>query len=157
MGSESLEVPFSAHGAGRDRQGIIAALMIVFVGFVTMFVMVKQGVELGEMRSQLSHLKDMEAQLSHLKEMESQMQEMRQWREHLDVQVNPQGPNVLEQQNGAGRGKSATFLYGAEVHRRAKRSVSNIEHFANKITLPTTIGGRDDTHFVFSCTLLHQQ
>ncbi|XP_078576489.1 uncharacterized protein LOC144862097 [Branchiostoma floridae x Branchiostoma japonicum] len=99
---------YPAHGAERDRLGIIAALMVaavaVLVSFVTMFVLVRQGVELGEMKSKLSHLK----------EMESQVQEMRQWREHLDVQVSPQGPSNLEQQGGAGRSKSATFLYGAE-------------------------------------------
>ncbi|XP_078576487.1 fibrinogen C domain-containing protein 1-B-like [Branchiostoma floridae x Branchiostoma japonicum] len=142
MGSGNLEVPYPARGAGRDRLGIIAALMvavlIVFVCFVTMFVLVKQGVELGEMKSQMAQLNEMKAQLSHLRNMESQLvQELRQWREHLDMQVRPLGPSVHEQQNGAGRGKSATFLYKAEVHRRAK---SNIGNFANKITLPTTLG-----------------
>ncbi|CAH1247198.1 DMBT1 [Branchiostoma lanceolatum] len=134
---------------GRDRLGIIAALMVaavvVFVSFVTMFVMVRQGAELSEMKSQLalSHLKEtqMKELEEQLTEMKVQMQEMRQWREHLDMQVDPQGPNAHEQQNGAGSGKSATFLYGAEVHHRAKRSVSNAGNFANKITLPTTLGG----------------
>ncbi|XP_078576546.1 uncharacterized protein LOC144862132 [Branchiostoma floridae x Branchiostoma japonicum] len=132
MSSKSLEMTSSAHGAERDRLGTIAALMVavvaVLVSFFTMFVLVRQGAELTEMKSQL-------------KDMKAQMQEMRQWGEHLDSQVSPQGPGNLEQQNGAGRGKSATFLYGAEVHRRAKRSVSNIRNFANKITLPTTPGG----------------
>ncbi|XP_035670241.1 uncharacterized protein LOC118411860 [Branchiostoma floridae] len=135
MGSKSLEMTSSAHGAERDRLGIIAvltaimvAVVAVLVGFFTMFVLVRQGAELTEMKSQL-------------KDMKAQMQEMRQWGEHLDTQVSPQGPSVHEQQNGAGRGKSANFLYGAEVHHRAKRSVSNIRNFANKITLPTTLGG----------------
>ncbi|XP_035670255.1 collagen alpha-1(XVII) chain-like [Branchiostoma floridae] len=102
--------------------------------------------QLKDMEAQLSQLKDMEAQLSQLKDMEAQLKEMgvqvqeiQQWREQ---QVSPQGPSAREQQNEeAGRGKSATFLYGAAVHRRAKRSVSNIRNFANKITLPTTLGG----------------
>ncbi|XP_078576486.1 scavenger receptor cysteine-rich domain-containing protein DMBT1-like [Branchiostoma floridae x Branchiostoma japonicum] len=141
MGSGNLEMTYTAHGAGRDRLGIIAALLvavlIVFVGFVTMFVLVRQGADLTEVKSQLAQLSEIKAQLSQLKDMEAQVQEIQQWREHLDVQ----GPNAGEPQNGAGRGKSATFLYGAEVHHRAKRSVSNIGNFANKITLPTTLGG----------------
>ncbi|XP_078577000.1 microfibril-associated glycoprotein 4-like [Branchiostoma floridae x Branchiostoma japonicum] len=128
MSSKGLEMTSSAHGAERDRLGILAALLVLMVGFVTMFVLVRQGAELTEIKSQL-------------KDMKAQMQEKRQWGEHLDSQVRPQGPSVHEQQNGAGRGKSATFLYGAEVHRRAKRSVSNIRNFANKITIPTTLGG----------------
>ncbi|XP_066304381.1 collagen alpha-1(I) chain-like [Branchiostoma lanceolatum] len=128
MGSERSET-------GRDRLGMIAALMVaavvVIVSFLTMFVMVRQGAELSEVKFQLLHLKGMEAQ----------MQEMRQWREHQDMQVGPQGPNAREQQTGAGRDKSVTFLYGAEVHHRAKRSVHNAGGFANKITLPMTLGG----------------
>ncbi|XP_035670256.1 uncharacterized protein LOC118411873 [Branchiostoma floridae] len=132
----------SVHGTGRDdRLGIIAALLVavvaVLVSFVTMFVLVRQGADLSE-RSRQAQLNGMEA---HLKEMEAQVQEIQQWREHLDVQVSPQGPSAREQQNGEGRGKSATFLYGAEVHHRDKRSVSNIGKFANKVTLPTTLGG----------------
>eukprot|EP00058_Branchiostoma_floridae_P016459 XP_002601947.1 hypothetical protein BRAFLDRAFT_86431 [Branchiostoma floridae] len=162
MGSEKLyETSSPARGAARDQRvhswlAIIAALIVaatvVIVSFFTMFVMVRQGAELGETKShlikmevQLSHLKDMEAHLKEMeaqvKETEAQVQEMRQWREHLNMQVSPQGPRAREQQHGAGRGKSATFLYGAEVHRRAKRSVSNIGNFANKVTLPTTLGG----------------
>ncbi|XP_019639388.1 PREDICTED: scavenger receptor cysteine-rich domain-containing group B protein-like [Branchiostoma belcheri] len=168
MGSEKLnETTY-----GRDKRShtglaivgsLIVAAVAVSVSFVTMFVLVRQGAELGETKStlsrfkemeaqlshlketeaQLSHLKEMEAQLSHLKEtethlkeMEAQMQEMRQWREHLDVQVSQQSPDGREE-----RDKSATFLYGAEVHHRAKRSASNAGNFANKITLPTTLGG----------------
>ncbi|XP_035670251.1 deleted in malignant brain tumors 1 protein-like [Branchiostoma floridae] len=212
MGSETLcDMSYSKHGAVRGKWAsnglgtLIVAVTAVIVSFVTMFVVMFVMVRLGEMKSQLSHLKDMEAQLSHLKDMEDQLshlkdmedqlshlkdmeaqlshlkdmeaqlshlkdmeaqlshlkdmeaqlshlkdmeaqmkemgvqvQEIQQWREQ---QVSRQGPSAREQQNGAGRGKSATFLYGAEVHRRAKRSVSNIGNFANKITLPTTLGG----------------
>ncbi|XP_078660007.1 uncharacterized protein LOC144904745 [Branchiostoma floridae x Branchiostoma belcheri] len=102
---------------------------------------------LKEMEAQLAHLKEMEAQLAHLKETEThlketnaqlkaQMQKIEQWKEHLDVQVRPQGPDGRQ-----GHDESATFLYGAEVHHRAKRSVFNAGNFANKITLPTTLGG----------------
>ncbi|XP_078660004.1 uncharacterized protein LOC144904743 [Branchiostoma floridae x Branchiostoma belcheri] len=161
MGSEKLyEATY-----GRDKRShtglaivgsLIVAAVAVSVSFVTMFVLVRQGAELGETKSTLSRFKEMEARLihltemeaqlshlketeSHLKEMEAQMQEMQQWREHLDVQVSPQGPDVRE--DGTQRDKSATFLYGAEVHHRAKRSASNAGNFANKITLPTTLGG----------------
>eukprot|EP00058_Branchiostoma_floridae_P016456 XP_002601944.1 hypothetical protein BRAFLDRAFT_86428 [Branchiostoma floridae] len=201
MSSETLcDMSYSKHGAVRGKRAsnglgtLIVAVTAVIVSFVTMFVVMFVMVRLGEMKSQLSHLKDMEAQLSHLKDMEAQLshlkdmeaqlshlkdmeaqlshlkdmeaqlshlkdmeaqlshlkdmeaqlkemgvqvQEIQQWREQ---QVSPQGPSAREQQNGAGRGKSATFLYGAEVHRRAKRSVSNIGNFANKITLPTALG-----------------
>ncbi|KAI8520995.1 hypothetical protein Bbelb_007490 [Branchiostoma belcheri] len=138
MGSEKL-YDMSLHGAERGRRlsdgpgTLIVATAAVIVSFVTMFVLVRQGAELGETKSTLSRFKEMEAQLSHLKEMEAEMQEMRQWREHLDVQVSPQGPDVRE--DGGRRDKSATFLYGAEVHHRAKRSASNTGNFANKITL----------------------
>ncbi|XP_078576495.1 uncharacterized protein LOC144862100 [Branchiostoma floridae x Branchiostoma japonicum] len=153
---EAVRGKGASNGLGTLIVAVTAVIVSFVTMFVTMFVMVRQGAELGEMKSQMGHLKDMEAQLSHLKEtemhlketvthlkeIESQMQEIRQWREHLDFQVKPQGPSAPEQQNGgAGRGKSATFLYGAEVHRRAKRSASNIGTFANKITLPTTLGG----------------
>ncbi|XP_078661742.1 uncharacterized protein LOC144905822 [Branchiostoma floridae x Branchiostoma belcheri] len=152
MGSEKL-YDMSFHGADRGKRvsdgpgTLIVATASVIVSFVTMFVLVRQGAELGEtkstisrfkeMEAQLSHLKEMEAQLSHLKGIEAQLQEMRQWREHLTVQVTPQGPDGRED----AAGKSATFLYGAEVHHRAKRSASNTGSFANKITLPTTLGG----------------
>ena len=88
MGSKSLEMTSSAHGAERDRLGILAALLVLTVGFVTMFVMVRQGADLGEIKSQL-------------KDVKAQMQEMRQWREHLDSQVclsnsrSRQTPNEL--------------------------------------------------------------
>ncbi|KAI8520996.1 hypothetical protein Bbelb_007500 [Branchiostoma belcheri] len=95
---------------------------------------------LKEMEAQLAHLKEMEAQLAHLKEMEAQlkaqMQEMQQWKEHLDVQVSQQGPGP----DGREDGKSATFLYGDEVHHRSKRSASNTGNFPNKITVPTALG-----------------
>ncbi|XP_078576488.1 uncharacterized protein LOC144862096 [Branchiostoma floridae x Branchiostoma japonicum] len=142
MGSENLyDIRYTAHeavrgkGASNGQGTAIVAVTAVIVSFVTMFVVMFILVRQGEMKSQLSHLKDMEAQL---KELGVQVQEIQQWREQ---QVRPQGPSAREQQNGAGRGKSATFLYGTEVHRRAKRSVSNIGNFANKITLPTTLGG----------------
>ncbi|XP_078576978.1 uncharacterized protein LOC144862408 isoform X2 [Branchiostoma floridae x Branchiostoma japonicum] len=163
MGSENLyDIRYPkleavrGKGASNGLGTLIVAVTAVIVSFVTMFgtmfVMVRQGVELGEMKSQMGHLKETEAHLketemhlketvTHLKEMESQMQEIRQWREHLDVQVSPQGPSAQEDVSGAGRAKSATFLYGAEVHRRAKRSVRNTGQFANKITLPMTLGG----------------
>ncbi|XP_078576545.1 uncharacterized protein LOC144862130 [Branchiostoma floridae x Branchiostoma japonicum] len=148
MGSEKLyDIRYPAHeamrgkGASNGQGTLIVAVTAVIGSFVTMFVMVKQGVELGKMKSQLSHLKGIEVQLSHLMKTESQVQELRQWREHIDSQVSPQGPNAQEDVNGAGRGKSATFLYGAEVHQRAKRSVRNTGDFANKITLPMTLGG----------------
>ncbi|XP_078676401.1 ficolin-2-like [Branchiostoma floridae x Branchiostoma belcheri] len=155
MGSEKL-YDMSFHGAERGRRlsdgpgTLIVATAAVVVSFVTMFVLVRQGADLRRMEAQLSHLKEketrlkeMEAHLSHLKEtdaqlkeLKAQMQEMQQWKEHLDVQVSLQGPDGRE-----GRHKSATFLYGAEVHHRAKRSVSNAGNFANKITLPTSLGG----------------
>ncbi|XP_035670249.1 uncharacterized protein LOC118411867 [Branchiostoma floridae] len=158
MGSENLyDIRYPkleavrGKGASNGLGTAIGTATAVIVSFVTMFVMVRQGAELGEMKSQmdmeaqLSHLMETEIHLketvTHLKEMESQMQEIRQWREHLDLQVSPQGPNAQEDVSGAGRGKSATFMYGAEVHRRAKRSVRNTEQFANKITLPMTLGG----------------
>ncbi|KAI8493425.1 hypothetical protein Bbelb_288220 [Branchiostoma belcheri] len=120
MGSEKL-YDMSFHGADRGKRvsdgpgTLIVATASVIVSFVTMFVLVRQGAELGEtkstisrfkeMEAQLSHLKEMEAQLSHLKEtethlkemeaqlshlkgIEAQLQEMRQWREHLSVQID---------------------------------------------------------------------